>query len=487
MMRGVMVMSKQEMDIFKNFKPISGDERKKGQLYKEMSKHQSATRSTNYFKRKRVLSFVASGIAIMLFFISIPLFVTNDISPGVQPEKDRPLIEITKRHDVYVGEGSKWNAVYEVDSVEAWINEDKIDYESWHTTSGEIVYLGENPGNIKEISYVLGKGSGESGGNASFEHPFDGKYNIGGSGGNGSFSKDKELELTVEWDGEREVITLKRDDTQSTLKEYSRSTKVSPVEPMEHEKNIYGGAFFEVAGDGAFQIGSMKWDALMKNMREFAPYLVQQNQSQNVLLMFADLTNISEKLTIKGKHESGSEQTLYVAPIQENAIESFIAHDFVIPANLSFNKTGLWTVTAYEGKKEVGTVVLDVQNEPLDSDTTRLNSESEGLVRSYFTSLITHVKEKDGLTTLYTGEDHTQKMMWEFHVPEIKEVIIQGLHESGKHSFAKTYDSFAMGDSEEAFKAVDSMQFDQEGIWTITVYSNDSFIGEFVLNVEHTK
>lgn len=475
-------MSRHEKDIFNNYQPIKGDNRKKEKLYKQMLEHQNRTK-VSLLLQKPIFQLVYVAIAILLFYISLPLFISNESTPGDETDNNKPYMKIMKRHDVYVGEGKTWKAAYTIDSIEAWINKEKKEYDSWNQSNGELTFLGTNPGEVKEIKYSLGNGSGT----VSFED-FNGTYRLGGSASNGAVSKAEKMELIIEWDGKKEVITLEQNKELSSSKEMNRSKAVSEVTTFGKSEQPYSsGLPFQVAGKGSFQVGTSDWEPLMSNMDKIEPSLLLRNQSQNVLLMFKDLTNISKELTIRGVHESGETQTLYQTPSITNAAESFEAYNFVIPTTLSFKKPGIWELTAFEGDQEIGTVFLDVQMSTSEIESIPTWSEGTSVLRTYRFGINSLLEQQDVFATLYTGENNTQKVMWYFYTTEAREVFIQGLHESGNYSFSKLIDSIALGESENEHQAVTSMSFEKEGLWILSVYSNKEFLGKIALNVEHSE
>jgi hypothetical protein len=485
-MKGVRHLNKEMNSIFKDYQPLQENENKKEKLYRIMVRNEKQKKSLK-IPKGLVFKYLTPAIILVLFFISIPLIVADDPTTGEKQHfiEKESYIEITKRNDIYVGKGEHWKGFLTNESVEAWVNEDEVAYDEWSRALGEITFTGENPEMIKQVKYSIEMPVGESGGLATFENfPFDGTITIGKDSTH-RLNEENFIKVTVEWDGKQEVIILTHDKENSFVKKNNRSKAISSVEPFIGETDPDRTPQFQVAGKGNFHIGSSDWDPYQLNLKKINPSLGKSGDSQNVLLMFKDLTNISEELTIKGKHESGYEMTLFKQPIFMNAVESFKDYDFVIPANLPFAKNGIWTLTAFEGEKEIGKVELDVQNVEVPQETTPLSSVvGESIVQSYPVGIFSTFEERNGKTTILLGETGGQKAFWKFYGVDAEDVIIQGIHEGGKAHFTKILNHVYASETANVYEHIDGLQLKEEGLWKINFYANDQFLSEIILNAE---
>lgn len=84
-------------------------------------------------------------------------------------------------------------------------------YESWHTLKQQVKYTG-NPVDLKEgfpLEFAGEHGSGGWSGNMEYRpgsEDGEGFISLGGSGGNGAFSPDRNYNITIKWQGKTDVF-----------------------------------------------------------------------------------------------------------------------------------------------------------------------------------------------------------------------------------------------------------------------------------------
>lgn len=471
---------------FENYQPLQGDEGKKDKLYKKMV-HLNKYGNLPEQPQRHFMKYLTPAVVLTLFFIMIPFLVNNEETTLDKPkeEEKKPTAEITKRDDWYYGEGANWKGYINIKSAEAWVDGKVKDHSAWSESNGELTFKGPIPGAIKQVKYAVELEHGGTGGTVTYNTAFSGKVNIMSGGGNSITHAEEAIKVTVEWNGKKEVIPFIHDRNNSMTEKIERAKAVSTVVPFLENDEQFRPPQFLVAGEDNFQLGASTWDPLIAQMDNINPSLNQWNESQNVLLMFKNLTTITDELTIKGKHESGTEEILYKAPIYQNAVESYKDYDWVIPANLSFKKNGIWTLTAFEGDKKVGKVTIDVQRTGASFMATPMSED--GKVRGLKVGIKSAIEEIDGEPTIFLGDTYGQKVLWKFFGPWPDEVIIQGIHESGTASFTDVLDDIKKTDQDRVYEAVDGVTLKKEGIWNFRFYSNEEYLGEITLNAQKYK